>query len=466
MTGVKRSEMDDSGSPVPDTDQEMTSETGLYAFVMPGNDVIVEGASVPIPSVANVLYVRGLTEDEIAVLEADPTAIPSGDGSSWENASLDLQDVMDNKWAAGQEIWVSAGRVRPDLPETVPDWWTVVNTYNAYRSDPRNRGFVLKDGVKIYGGFKGTETERIQRNPALYETVLSGDLGEAGRVKRVVIAAGVSIATRLDGLTISGGNYLNDVYSNSGFKINGQPLPPDSTYGGGIYGAGGGLININASPWLHNVTFKDNSARIGAAIFNWNSSPVLTDVTIRNCTATGSGSIYNDGSGSSFLMIGGSVRDNAGDGVYAVNGSSILINVTIRGNSNDGVSYMGLFSPGSQKLINVTVTVTGNNGAGIRRNNNSVNLTEAVFNSDIVAISGGSSELPVNSLVDGVMTNPGNAGDYWPVVNNALNTNSYYSSGGALYEVYLRLNGLFYDPNIQAEILPLLTGLPEQGAKQ
>jgi hypothetical protein len=473
MSGVERAEADGLGSPVSGTEEPLTSETGLYAFAMPAHNVIVTGTSVsiePVPGGA-VLYVRGLTDAEIAALEADPSAVPSGDGSSWENASLDLQDVMDNKWSSGKEIWVSAGKVRPELPQAQPGWVTGFPTtnypdYGAYRGDPRNRAFVLKEGVKIYGGFQGTETAptaeagRALRDPARCETVLSGDLGGLGRAKHVVIAAGVSIATRLDGLTISGGNAFMDAYD-SALRINGRLLTPTS----GMIGSGGGLCVLYAGPRLHNVIIRDNTARMGGGIFNWSSNPVLTGVGISNCIATHDnvgGGIYNN-SGSTPLILGGSISGNSGAAVYSQDYSHpILINASL-GRNTTGIH--ALYATSFTLLINVSVS---GNDRGIV-SDSSISLSKTVFNSvvggslynDIEGFFPGSS--PLNSEVGGQVYNQESAENYQPVVNGVLNTNPHYSSGGDLYEVYIRLNGLPSD--VKTEILPLLEGLPTRGAQ-
>ena len=85
----------------------------------------------------------------------------NGDGSSWNNATGDLQAAI-NSSSAGGEVWVAEGTYRPN------------------DSDPQNpatdQHFMLRDRVRLYGGFAGTEVERSQRDPARHPTVLSGDL--------------------------------------------------------------------------------------------------------------------------------------------------------------------------------------------------------------------------------------------------------------------------------------------------
>lgn len=72
----------------------------------------------------------------------------TGDGSSWENASGDLQATIDAS-EAGDEIWVKAGTYKPTLK--------IVST------KPRSLSFKLKSGVSLYGGFAGTETAKEER---------------------------------------------------------------------------------------------------------------------------------------------------------------------------------------------------------------------------------------------------------------------------------------------------------------
>lgn len=90
-----------------------------------------------------------------------PTASGTGDGSSWANASADLK-AMINASAGGDEVWVAAGTYKPTTDN------------NPYTS------FSMAQGVAIYGGFAGIETQRSERDWATNETILSGDIGVQG----------------------------------------------------------------------------------------------------------------------------------------------------------------------------------------------------------------------------------------------------------------------------------------------
>lgn len=61
----------------------------------------------------------------------------SKDGSSWTNASDDLQ-AMINASASGDQVWVAAG------------------TYKRDNGD--GNSFIMKDGVHVYGGFPAAGT--------------------------------------------------------------------------------------------------------------------------------------------------------------------------------------------------------------------------------------------------------------------------------------------------------------------
>ncbi len=92
-----------------------------------------------------------------AVIYVNAAASGSNNGSSWTNAYTSLQTAL-GAANASDELWVAAG------------------TYKPHASD-RTVSFAMKNGVGIYGGFLGTETQRSQRDPEAHVTTLSGDIG-------------------------------------------------------------------------------------------------------------------------------------------------------------------------------------------------------------------------------------------------------------------------------------------------
>ena len=150
----------------------------------------------------------------------DDDAPIGGDGLSWAGAFGDLQDALDVAGVGSNEIWVAAGTYYPSYD---------------YGLGEGNRGkhFRMKNGVGVYGGFTGTETNREQRDWAANPTILSGDLdsdgetssGDAYHVFYHPDGTNLNETAVLDGFIISGG------YSN----------------GGGVHDYGGGMYNFNCT---------------------------------------------------------------------------------------------------------------------------------------------------------------------------------------------------------------------------
>lgn len=170
-----------------------------------------------------------------------PTA-PITNGLTWSSGfeSLDIALAAAN---SGDEIWVKAGTYTPDPIAG------------------RNATFDVPSGVKVYGGFVGTETQLNQRNAQTNFTSLSGDIGVVGNATdnsyHVVTFNNVSAATLLDGFTVEGGN------------ANGSGNNTD---------VGGGILSMEGNPVISNCVMRANYAFTGAgAMFYTQSSfdPVI-----------------------------------------------------------------------------------------------------------------------------------------------------------------------------------------------
>lgn len=189
----------------------------------------------------------------------------SGSGSSWSDASGDLQSMI-NKSNAGDQIWVAAGIYKP---QSTPG---ATGTLSS-----RDVSFVLKSGVKIYGGFNGTENAVSERNLKNNVTILSGDIGNEGNnsdnAHHVIISLKNTAGTLVDGFTITGGNANaagaitldgvsifrysgGGIYANSSNTIFKNVIVQKNKCGGGedYFGNGGGVYAV-----VSQLTFEDAS---------------------------------------------------------------------------------------------------------------------------------------------------------------------------------------------------------------
>ncbi len=196
-----------------------------------------------------------------------------GDGSSWENASPNLSDVL-LEAEAGDEVWVAEG------------------TYYPTDFEDRHASFVLKEGVKLYGGFEGTESSLLERCWPKHHTILSGAIGTDDLLDNsysVVYINGYSSATVLDGFII----YAGAANGNDQSTLRER--------------AGGGLF-IEAipskvvSPLIVNCSFISNMGRIGAAVYAASAdsriAPIFVNCVFKqNAADLDGGALYFDATG-------------------------------------------------------------------------------------------------------------------------------------------------------------------------
>ncbi|HEX2987593.1 MAG TPA: right-handed parallel beta-helix repeat-containing protein, partial [Chloroflexota bacterium] len=149
-----------------------------------------------------------------------------GDGLTWATARKTVQAGL-NSATSGDQVWVARGTYLERI--------------------------TLGDGVAVYGGFVGTESDLSQR-PAFPrppsdpdEAILDGYRG--GSV--VTSPPGATAATRLDGFTIRNG-------SDAGAH-------------------GGGICCESSSPTISNNLIKENTAGMGGGILCVLSSPTITN---------------------------------------------------------------------------------------------------------------------------------------------------------------------------------------------
>ncbi|MDR1762985.1 MAG: T9SS type A sorting domain-containing protein [Dysgonamonadaceae bacterium] len=352
------------------------------------------------------------------------SAAGTGDGSSWSNASGDLQ-AMINASSAGDEVHVSAGTYIPKY--TADGYDESTGTYPTATNGKNKSAFVLKNGVAVRGGYDANDANETQ-DWITNKTILSGDLTNDGTPNTndaafVVIAVGVSSSTVLDGFTVSGANTSGSV------TVNGQAI---STNGVGIscYSASPVLRNLivsgnkrygiynnsSSSPEITQVTVSGNA---NSGIYNNSSSPEITQVLVTENgagTSTNSG-IYNTSSSPTLTNV--TVSGNNGYGIYNASSSAPEITqVLVSGNSTNGI-YNNASSP-----ILTNVTISGNNGAGFA--NAGTGSAPTVKNSIIYGNSSNISSSSINSttfynsIVQG-LGGSNNQGWAWPTTSGGTN---------------------------------------------
>lgn len=277
------------------------------------------------------------------VYYVSPTAKGTSDGSSWDNATT-LTNAL-NTAQAGDQIWVQG-------------FESVSSSDNVYFTST-DEGFVLKSGVRLYGGFAGTETNIDERQTLgepykmKYCTLLTGDMGKNDQYDDVnlIFSANTSRsdnATHVLKINMEPSSGLNtNGYATivNGFSIGSGHADGQGEKGGGIFITGnnenGGNYRIERCLVTHNYATEGGGIYVDSSVKNVNNGESL----ISQCA------IYNNAAG-----VRSSLEDEGG-GIYLA-GAGTVVNSAIFNNENGGLCLSS-----DAKVVNSTVT--RNTGGGI-----------------------------------------------------------------------------------------------------
>ncbi|WP_460640247.1 choice-of-anchor Q domain-containing protein, partial [Larkinella harenae] len=302
-------------------------------------------------SVYNLLVTAG------SILYVKPGGSGLGNGSSWAHASPDLQAMIN---APGvEQVWVAAGTYTPE---------------NA------NISFGLKNGVAIYGGFTGIESNLAQRpvvNPGSGQassSILSGAIS-GSKCDHVIFNLGIDNTAVLDGFIISDGRadsfFNSNQYGGGMYNSGSSPTVVNCSFQGNTAtGGGGGLYNeSNSNPTLINCSFLNNSgeSQLGGGIYNKDSSPRLINCSFQGNTAFSGGALYNNNNSSTSLINCGFQSNSSTSlgGAIVSYSNMTLTNCSFQDNANTTSDEEIFIGSGNTTLINCVLYGIGFNN--IRR---------------------------------------------------------------------------------------------------
>jgi len=366
VVGLENSETDvnyqlrfdgsDTGSPVAGTGAVLSSvnqtAAGTYTVVATNT---VGGCT------ANMSGSAIITAGQ-AILYVKTAATGTGDGSSWANASADLQGMLAAPYV--QEIWVAAG------------------TYYPTATTDQGIFFNLPSGVKLYGGFNGTESMLSERDVAANPTILSGNIGNPGvnndNSDRVIVVSNGAAGTRIDGFTISDAN--ND-YTNGAVNVGNSTLDiAFCTFLNNTAYAGGGLGFSNSTVNIDHCLFHDNyGAAGGGAISSNDGTLIVTNTIFRNNNGGDSGGAFfsqssPNASFTNCLFYRNSVNFFDGSAIFS-GGTIALSHCTVVGNTNRRA--LALLGTGTAKNCIVWGNPAGGFGGSAITVNNSITQNNA-----------------------------------------------------------------------------------------
>lgn len=285
----------------------------------------------------------------------------TGNGTSWEEASGDLQRMIDeladnNPQGLPGEVWVAAGTYEPQS--------------QLIQGTGYSASFRMRDGISVYGGFASGESSKTERekkeggmpwefknqtvlmaayyvrnesNPSFTRNkwTLTSDSRHVVWFAPMPGEEAFTQPTYLDGVTITGG-YAQGGTGLEDFKTDrgaGVYMDGSNTYltncivkenyatgnGGGIYLKGGriqssliynnnadqngGAVYVDDRGLVHRSMLANNSARNGAGAYLDNQQPaaqgeedhpeylILSTCVVSNNTASGNGAVYCDEGG-------------------------------------------------------------------------------------------------------------------------------------------------------------------------
>ena len=307
------------------------------SVVMPVSPILTTQYYAKCEQTVNSVTCASLKGNDVTVIVIDRIFVdiskitaPIQNGNTWTTAYGDLQTGLAAA-APNVEVWVAKG------------------TYKTTSTITKTIYFYIPTGVKIFGGFAGTEDALNIRDFRINTSTLSGEIGNINTTSdnsyHVVLFDGSSNNTVLDGFTITGGNSN----FNPNNKTGNQPTTSFSQTTTTIETGGGIALQNGSNPLIVNCIIVKNDAIFGGGIYASDiSKPTIINCKIIANQATFGSGIYLENSGNA-ILTNTLIAGNKGIGsVYNNASNPILTNCTLSGNGG----YMGnIFNSNSQPIV-------------------------------------------------------------------------------------------------------------------
>jgi predicted secreted protein len=178
------------------------------------------------------------------------------DGKAWASAYQDLANAL-NQASYGDSVFVAQG------------------TYFPTQTTDRSKNFMLKNGVKLFGGFSGTEKTFSGRDWSMFPTILDGNIGAKNdsldNSYNVVYMLNPDSTTILDGFDIQHGSSTMDFLTMFDNRNSG---------GGAVLVRSEDSTKI-ASPVFNNCRFIKNAALYSASAIGFQTK--YMNLIFNNC---------------------------------------------------------------------------------------------------------------------------------------------------------------------------------------
>lgn len=341
------------------------SSTNNYTDTI--DDIRIYKGTVLTAANVNSLFV----ENPLTRFYVNQNATGANNGSSWSDAYTSLTTALN--FTTDQEIWIAEG------------------VYTPHTTD-RSTSFTINvPGIKIYGGFSGTETQLSDRVIGAHETILSGDLlsnddtnvtyvNTSRNDNSYTVVNILSDNIELNGLTISDGHanggtgsatearYGGGIHKNANTRNltikNCKVIRNVSKEAGGAISSGFGATGGTSSLIINASEFSENLSAIGGVIYSASTGTTTVNYSISNSLF--SKNRANDTSGAATGYAGSSMW------LRAYNNSSTMItnivNCTFVDNVDEGTAS------GMTNTNRTTLALTKNTSA-----NHSATLINCVF---------------------------------------------------------------------------------------